>query len=286
MNVWIPASNGLQSFHSRGYTGETSFLLFSQKWFWTCLLTPPLSCIPSNAAMFLQLLGPGPQLAFSPSLAVVTSACHHTWFFYQLFIFFFKPVQIPAQSFLLNRRKQLSAKASAVPPCLTSSSFPPKPASWEPSALFVPSPSSSAPCSSMSPPHTLLHVTSPRATWLWPACSAPLGRVGTALGSLPGGVGFALWGQRHLKKRGHPSCSQGGCLCLHCSPWSPSLHAPLPAGTRWTLGFLKTSEKSRTCLGQGKRGEQKMSTDSNRLDIAFWTSPPPSPRQGCSPAFS
>lgn len=156
---------------------------------------------------------------------------HLIFFIIHLYIFF-KPVQIPAQSFLLNRRKQLSTKASAVPPCLMSSSFPPKPAPWEPSALFVPSSSSSAPCSSMSPPHTLLHVTSPRATWLWPACSAPLGKVGTALGSLPGGVGFTLWGQRHLKKRRHPSCSQGGCLCLHCSPRSPSLHAPLPAGTR------------------------------------------------------
>lgn len=38
--------------------------------------------------------------------------------------------------------------------------------------------------------------------------------------------------ERCLKKSRCPSCSWRECLCLHCRPWSPSPHVPLPAGTR------------------------------------------------------
>lgn len=53
MNVWISANRDLQWFQSSSFTDETSFLLFSQKWFWACFFTLALSLTLSIDAVFL-----------------------------------------------------------------------------------------------------------------------------------------------------------------------------------------------------------------------------------------
>lgn len=155
------------------------------------------------------------------------------------------------------------------------SSFPPKLAFWDSSAPAARLSCPSAPCPEMSPSHILLHVTSPRATCLWPACPALLGRVGTALDWLPGGVWFALYRQRHLGKRTHPLCSQRGCLCWHCSSCPSHLIFPCLLAQGKSQASLRHQKRAEFVWGggNGRRAQEEHRQQQSRCSFLGLFSP-------------
>lgn len=96
--------------------------------------------------LYFSEISQDPQVLPSDTLLYKSSCCHHTLFFF----FFFNPSLIPSQSFLLNRRKRLSSKTSAVTLSLMNSFFPPEPPSWDlhTCCLLIPSSCSHLRCAS------------------------------------------------------------------------------------------------------------------------------------------
>lgn len=181
--------------------------------------------------LYFSEISQAPQVLPSDTLLYKSSCCHRT-------LFFFQPSLISSQSFLLNRRKQLSRKASAVTLSLMNSFFPLKPPSWNLPTLCLLISSSCSHLRGASTSHPA-QCTCPASLPCFP------GKSGISSRWAAGVVCCTAWGRKHPCKRTHPLHSQRGRFGLQCNPCSPTAHVPLPTGTRHASGFPKVSEKSR-----------------------------------------